>query len=154
MIPDFPHNIRIRLAWLNWDNQRYPEQRQDATKKIIGPILFLYYEESLASSNLNSKLLRFHCAHPNVCTCTYTWELIFQVVHWENWVKTCGQIWWSHQSNWCLGPKFFHFRAILSIAEVTPNPILMEKLCSSNPGGGNSYCRLCSKITIMKLCIN
>ena len=35
-------------------------------KKLISPILFLYYEESLASSNLNSKLLRFHCAHPNV----------------------------------------------------------------------------------------
>ena len=36
-------------------------------KKSIGPILFLYYEESLVSSNLNSNLLRFHCAHPNVC---------------------------------------------------------------------------------------
>ena len=27
-------------------------------------ILFLYYEESLVSSNLNSNLLRFHCAQP------------------------------------------------------------------------------------------
>ena len=26
----------------------------------------LHYEESLVSSNLNSSLLRFHCAHPNV----------------------------------------------------------------------------------------
>ena len=34
-------------------------------KKVIGHILFLHFEESLASSNLNSKLLRFHCAHPN-----------------------------------------------------------------------------------------
>ena len=25
----------------------------------------LYYEESLVSSNLNSKQLGFHCAHPN-----------------------------------------------------------------------------------------
>ena len=33
---------------------------------LMGPILFLYYEESLVSSNLNSKLLRFHCAHPTV----------------------------------------------------------------------------------------
>ena len=34
-------------------------------KKIsIGPILFLYYKESLVSSNLNSKQLRFHGAHP------------------------------------------------------------------------------------------
>ena len=36
-------------------------------KKIsMGPILFLYYEESLVSSNLNSKLFWFHSAHPNV----------------------------------------------------------------------------------------
>ena len=34
----------------------------------MGPILFLYYEESLVSSNLNSKLFRFHSAHPNVHT--------------------------------------------------------------------------------------
>ena len=37
-------------------------------KILIGPILFLYYEECLASSNLNSKLLRFHFAHPNIYT--------------------------------------------------------------------------------------
>ena len=37
-------------------------------KKSIGPILFLYYEKSLVSSNLNSKQLRFHGAHPNVHT--------------------------------------------------------------------------------------
>ena len=36
------------------------------TKKFIGPILFLYYEESLVLSNLNSNLLRFHCAHPTI----------------------------------------------------------------------------------------
>ena len=32
----------------------------------IRPILFLYYEESLVSSNLNSKLFRFHCVRPNL----------------------------------------------------------------------------------------
>ena len=32
------------------------------------PILFLYYEEILVSSNLNSNLLRFHCAYPSVST--------------------------------------------------------------------------------------
>ena len=37
-------------------------------KKSIRPMLFLYYEESLVSSNLNTKLLRFHCAHPNINT--------------------------------------------------------------------------------------
>ena len=41
------------------------EKCQDATKKITLSILFLYYEKSL-SSNLNSNLLWFHCAHPNV----------------------------------------------------------------------------------------
>ena len=42
-MPDFPHNVRIRLAQSK----------------------FLYYEESLVSSNLNSKQLRFHCVRPN-----------------------------------------------------------------------------------------
>ena len=34
-------------------------------------ILLLYYEESLISSNLNSKLFRFHCVKPNVNSITY-----------------------------------------------------------------------------------
>jgi hypothetical protein len=33
-------------------------------KKLMGPILFSYYEESLVSPNLNSKLLWFHSARP------------------------------------------------------------------------------------------
>ena len=37
-------------------------------KNLMGPILFLYYEVSLVSSNLNSKLLRFHSFRPNVYT--------------------------------------------------------------------------------------
>ena len=36
----------------------------------IGSILFLYYEESLVSSNLNSKQLRFHGVRPNLGTYT------------------------------------------------------------------------------------
>ena len=32
---------------------------------LIGPILFLYYEESLASSNLNSKQFKLHGVRPN-----------------------------------------------------------------------------------------
>ena len=48
-------------------NSAETEQRQDAKQQIlIRPILFLYYEKSLVSSNLNSKLLSFHCAYPNV----------------------------------------------------------------------------------------
>ena len=47
-------------------NRTETEQHQDAAFFFsIKPILFLYYEESLVSLNLNSKLLRFHCAHPN-----------------------------------------------------------------------------------------
>ena len=80
-VPDFPHNIKIRLArliffccvltllclfpvgclsFLNWDSQ---QGRDRATlrpnKKSIRPILFLYYEESLVSSNLNSNYFGF-----------------------------------------------------------------------------------------------
>ena len=45
------------------------EQRQDAKKtNLIGPILFLYYEESLVSSNLNLKTNFFYCVRPNVLT--------------------------------------------------------------------------------------
>ena len=45
------------------------EQRQDTTKKILaGPVLFLYYEESLVLSNLNSELFRFHCVRPDIHT--------------------------------------------------------------------------------------
>ena len=37
-----------------------------SNKKIIGSILFSYYEESLVPSNLNSKLFRFYSAHLKV----------------------------------------------------------------------------------------
>ena len=46
--------------------QKLSNFRRQQKKISIGPILFLYYEESLVSSNLNSKQLRFHGAHPNV----------------------------------------------------------------------------------------
>jgi len=54
MIPD--------LAFLNWESQQGRDfAMPGSNKKIsIGPILFLGYEESLVSSNLNSKQLRFH----------------------------------------------------------------------------------------------
>ena len=85
MIPDFPHNIRIRVAqliffakslssWLSQFSisklrqprgQRLSNVRTQQNKISIGPILFLYHEESILSSNLNSKELRFHGAHPS-----------------------------------------------------------------------------------------
>ena len=73
MIPDFPHNIRVRLAQLKLKaklrqptGQRLSNIRTQQTKISIGPILFLYHEESLVSSHLNSKQLRFHGAHPSL----------------------------------------------------------------------------------------
>ena len=57
--------LRPDVALSEPANRAETELRQGATIFFIGPILFLYYEESLASSNLNSKLLRFHSAHPN-----------------------------------------------------------------------------------------
>ena len=58
----------ILTLQFSWDSQ---QGRNLATsgrnkKNSIGPILFLYYEESLVSSNLNSKLFRFHCVRPNL----------------------------------------------------------------------------------------
>ena len=56
-------------------------QSQDQTKKkLMGPILLLYYEESLVSSNLNSKLLWFHNVRPTLhiyqpeARCQYQWR--------------------------------------------------------------------------------
>ena len=92
MIPDFPYAIRIRLAQLNFPlldpdiakslpgwlsqfsfsklrqptGQRRRINRTRQQKNSIRPILFLYYEESLVSSNLNSKQPRFHDAHPSL----------------------------------------------------------------------------------------
>ena len=69
MIPDFPIDIRIRLAELK-KKMLLPaiakSERQKATKKSIVPILFLCYEESRVPSNLNSKQLRFYGVRPNV----------------------------------------------------------------------------------------
>ena len=75
MIPEFPCNIRIRLARFKFfccfsklrqpTGQRQSNIRTQQKNYLIGPILFLYYEESLVSSNLNLKLFRFHCVRPN-----------------------------------------------------------------------------------------
>ena len=56
------HIFTISLA--ETANRAETEQRQDATKKNqLCQILFLYYKEGLVSSNLNSKIFRFHSAH-------------------------------------------------------------------------------------------
>ena len=67
MIPDFPHIIEVRLAALIAETANRAEtlQSQDAKKKIMGPILFSYYVESLVL-NLNSKPLWFHSVRPNI----------------------------------------------------------------------------------------
>ena len=59
-------------CWLSQSKLRQPtghrqsNVRKQRIKVSIRPTLFLYYEESLVSSNLNSSLLRFHCAHLTV----------------------------------------------------------------------------------------
>ena len=84
MIPDFSHNIRIRLAQLKfylmrpdvakslsyWLSQFWKAKLRQRLSNVwgqqknsIGSILFLHYKESLVSSNLNSKQLKFHGAH-------------------------------------------------------------------------------------------
>ena len=64
MIPDFPHNIRIRLAQWNF----FCCVLTLLCLCSVGCLSLFYCEESLVSSNLNSNLLRFHCAHPNLHT--------------------------------------------------------------------------------------
>jgi hypothetical protein len=46
--------------------QRLTNVRTQQKRISIGPILFLYYEESLVSSNLNSKLYWFHSPSQSV----------------------------------------------------------------------------------------
>ena len=56
--------------------QRLSNVRVQPKKISIVPILFLYYEESLVSSNLNSKQLRFHGAHAVIHTLQLRWNLL------------------------------------------------------------------------------
>ena len=69
--PDIALSLPCWLSQLNFSKMRQPKGqrhskvRTQQNKISIRSILFLYYEESLVSSNLNSNLLRFHCAHPN-----------------------------------------------------------------------------------------
>ena len=63
--------------------QRQSNERTQQKTFLIEPILFLYYEESLVSSNLNSNLLKFHCAHPNLDTNMYQLQNIFLNLFWD-----------------------------------------------------------------------
>ena len=97
MIPDFPHNtyniyftkihIRIRLAQLIF--LLPPDVAKSLPCRLsqisFGPIIFLYYEESLVSSNLNSKQLRFHGVRPNV----HAPETELQPLGWSQGSQVC-----------------------------------------------------------------
>ena len=63
----------LSLEKLNWDSQQGRDRPMSGRNKknSIGSILFLYYEKSLVSSNLNLKLFRFHCVRPNLHSNTY-----------------------------------------------------------------------------------
>ena len=64
------HKNKIGPIKKNWDTQQGRDFAASGLNKnkFNGPILLLYYGESLVSSNLNSKLFWFHSAHPNVHT--------------------------------------------------------------------------------------
>ena len=86
----------LSLEKLNCDSQQGRDLavRMQQTKISIGPILFLYYEESLVSSNLNSKLFRFHSAHPTVHSVHLTIGLMRNILkQWDirntQYVLTC-----------------------------------------------------------------
>ena len=80
------------------------------------PNLFLYYEESLVlSSNLNSKLFRFHCVRPNV----YLWCRHKNTINWKS---------LSHQSHQylknggvyvytCLHPNKIKIKSLMKIVK-------------------------------------
>ena len=60
-------DISVQKQW-SMDSQQGSDLATSGCNKTksIGPILFLHYEESLVSSNLNSKLFRFHCVRPKL----------------------------------------------------------------------------------------
>ena len=68
--PDVAKSLPCWLSQFSFSKLRQPtgqrlsNVRTQQTKISIGPILFLYYEESLMSSNLNSIQLRFHGVRP------------------------------------------------------------------------------------------
>ena len=77
IIPDFPHNIRIRLARLkflfakslpSWLSQFRKAKLRQLTGQTLSNVRKKYKKKinraNLVSSNLNSKQLRFYGAHP------------------------------------------------------------------------------------------
>ena len=72
----------LSLTFLNWDSQ---QSRTHQTKSSIGPILFLFYEESLVSSNLNSKLFMLHCVRPSLHTYKVYFISVLALVPSESW---------------------------------------------------------------------
>ena len=67
MIPDFPYNIRIILARLKKNVVSWGRESNIRMQHFFisgQSYSYNYYEESLVSSNLNSKLFRFHCVKP------------------------------------------------------------------------------------------
>ena len=59
-------NIRLRPKVKIVPTVQHCKVKTQQQKIVMWTILFLCYEESLVSSNLNSKLFRFHCVRPNV----------------------------------------------------------------------------------------
>ena len=65
MIPDFPHIKKNKIGSITFSllHPDFAESGRD--KKNIEANVIFYYEASLVSSNLNSKLFWFHSNRPN-----------------------------------------------------------------------------------------
>ena len=127
MIPDFPYNIRIRLAQLkiyflagtgilillclcpvsclslekfSWDSQQGRQSQSNVRKQQS-----YSYEESLVSPNLNSNLLMFHWAHPIMYIPTsyfsYLWAKIII------WKRAGRKNWFMQRFTWWFDRKSF-----------------------------------------------
>ena len=83
--------------------QRLSKVRVQQTKISIGPILFLYYQESLVSSNLNSKQLWFHGVRLLKWPCHFlkSWALL------SNKIKATK---YDPKARWVLTDHIFHSR--------------------------------------------
>ena len=127
LCPDVAKSLPCWLSQFSFSKLRQPTgQRQSNVrmqqkKSLIGPILFLYYEENLVSSNLNSKLLTFHCAHPNLHVAIFLFSLTLLK---KSELFFSGKIKCANYGKLFLGPQRRKtFRPKFLVVKIhTPNP--------------------------------
>ena len=123
----------LSVYFLNWNSQQGRDRAMSGcNKKIIWPILSLYYEESLVSSNLNSNLLGFHCPHPKLYI---LWERssIFKVLLNSSRPKYFLQtnfhsflVWvFPLYFNFISNPLFIQDQTYIFMSNITKNPVIL-----------------------------